>query len=106
MGRYYYFEKPTQIKFWDIQPQDYVGGIGYHDEVICGECGHVMKINDIYDEVAEAAEAGEPAPDLNEVIMEYATWVPLNQEITGDDCRSPVDTQVIWNDPRWHSLTK
>lgn len=87
MARIEYFENPTQIQFWDIQPQDYVGGIGYRDEVVYGECGHVMKIADLYEEVAEAAEAGEPAPVEDQVIIKMS-WVPINQEIIGDDFRN------------------
>lgn len=87
MAKVSYFEKPTQVQFWDVQPQDYVGGIGYRDEIICGECGHAMKIADIYDEVAEEAKLGESTPAEDDVIIEM-TWVPINQEIIGDDFRS------------------
>lgn len=31
-----FFEKPTQVKFWDASSDTYLGAIGYRDEIICG----------------------------------------------------------------------
>lgn len=101
MSKVCYFEKPTQVRFWDIQPQDYVGGIGYRDEIFCGECGHVMKIADIYEEVAEEAAAGELAPPEDEVIQELA-WIPIDQEILGDDFRARQRVETTTEPPHAH----
>lgn len=72
--KYNYFEIPTQVKFWDGR---YIGGIGYRDEIICGCCGGIFRISDIY----------EVAPDTldNDPIVVYKGWVGLSSEICGDD---------------------
>lgn len=73
---YDYFEVPTQVKFWDIEGDHYLGGIAFRDEIICGCCGNVFDINEIY----------ESAPDTLEEdpIVVYDTWVNLSSEILGD----------------------
>lgn len=60
MKKYDYFEAPTQVKFWDGR---YIGGIAYRDEIICGCCGGIFKISDVY----------EVAPDTldNDPIVVY-----------------------------------
>lgn len=72
--KYNYFETPTQVKFWD---GCYIGGIAYRDEIICGCCGGIFKISDVY----------EVAPDTldNDPIVVYKGWVGLSSEICGDD---------------------
>lgn len=72
--KYNYFEAPTQVKFWD---GCYIGGIAYRDEIICGCCGGIFKISDVY----------EVAPDTldNDPIVVYKGWVGLSSEICGDD---------------------
>lgn len=72
--KYDYFEAPTQVKFWD---GCYIGGIAYRDEIICGCCGGIFKISDVY----------EVAPDTldNDPIVVYKGWVGLSSEICGDD---------------------
>nr|DAV69817.1 MAG TPA: TPL-binding domain in jasmonate signaling [Caudoviricetes sp.] len=74
MKKYNYFEAPTQVKFWD---GCYIGGIAYRDEIICGCCGGIFKISDVY----------EVAPDTldNDPIVVYKGWVGLSSEICGDD---------------------
>lgn len=37
-----YYEIPTQILFYE--DGEWLGGIAYKDEIICGECGQAMKI--------------------------------------------------------------
>ena len=72
--KYDYFEVPTQVKFWDGR---YIGGIAYRDEIICGCCGGIFRISDIY----------EVAPDTldNDPIVVYKGWRGLSSEICGDD---------------------
>ena len=36
-----YYNKPTQVKFYDVDNDLWVGGIAYHDEIICGCCGGI-----------------------------------------------------------------
>ena len=47
--RYNYFEIPTQVKFWDDHSGHYIGGSAYRDEIICGCCGTVFRISEIYE---------------------------------------------------------
>ena len=75
--KYNYFSVPTQVKFWDALSEDYIGGIAYLDEIICGCCGSVFKISEIY-EVAPNTLEGDP-------IVIYDDWVDISSEIRGDD---------------------
>ena len=71
-----YFNKPTQLMFWDSDSGTYLGGIGYRDEIICGCCGGVFEI----EEIIEDAKNDGVAP-----IIPYELWVDLVSEIAGDD---------------------
>ena len=74
--KYDYFEVPTQVKFWDVDGDHYIGGIAFRDEIICGCCGGVFDISEIY----------ESAPDtLEDPIVPYDDWVDISSEIRGDD---------------------
>lgn len=77
MKKYDYFEAPTQVKFWGYGSKRYYGGIAYRNEIICGCCGGVVSISDIY----------ESAPDTleDDPIVVYNSWVGLSSEICGDD---------------------
>ena len=68
-----YFETPTQVAFWD--ENQYVGGIAYKDEIICGCCGGVVKIDEII----------EFAPSDVKPIIDYHDWIPLDDEILADE---------------------
>ena len=72
--KYNYFEIPTQVKFWDGR---YIGGIAYRDEIICGCCGGIFRISDVY----------EVAPDTldNDPIIVVDGWKAINYDICGDD---------------------
>ena len=71
--KYNYFDVPTQVKFWDVAGDHYIGGIAYRNEIICGCCGGVFDINKIY----------EFAPDAikEDPIVVYDTWVNLSSKI-------------------------
>lgn len=66
-----YFEKPVQVAYWDVAGDHYVGGIAYHDEIICGCCGGVMEVEEVI----------EFAPEGVAPIVEYAIWVNVSEEI-------------------------
>lgn len=70
--KYNYFEIPTQVKFWDGR---YIGGIAYRDEIICGCCGGIFGISDIY----------KVAPDTldNDLIVVVDGWKAINYDICG-----------------------
>ena len=73
--KYDYFAVPTQVKFWDISGDHYIGGIAYRNEIICGCCGGIFRISDIY----------ESAPDtLKEDSIVVYDWVNISSKICGD----------------------
>lgn len=45
----FYYSLPTQVKFWDVDGDHYVGGIAYQDLIICGCCGGLIPIQDVYE---------------------------------------------------------
>ena len=74
MKKYDYFEVPTQVKFWDVDGDHYIGGIAYRNDVICGCCGGIFDISEIY----------ESAPDTLEDPIVVYDWVNISSEICGD----------------------
>ena len=87
-----FFKIPKQVMFKDLDiREDYLGGIAYHDEVICGCCGQIFKIADLY----------ETAHGEYEPIKVFRSWVNVSDEIIGDDC---VGVDVEWLDQIDHFL--
>ena len=74
--KYDYFEVPTQVKFWDVDGDHYVGGIAYRNDVICGCCGGIFDISEIY-EVAPDTLEGDP-------IVVVKGWKGLSDKICGE----------------------
>ena len=74
--KYNYFEVPTQVKFWDVDGDHYVGGIAYRNDVICGCCGGIFDISEIY----------ESAPDTldNDPIVVVNGWKNLSDKMCGE----------------------
>lgn len=68
-----FFDVPTQVLFYDVDGDHYVGGIAYHDEVICGCCGGIMSIDEIY----------EFAPSDIEMPIRPLEWIDISSEIRG-----------------------
>ena len=71
--RYRKFDEPTQVAFWDYDGGHWTGGIAYGTEIICGYCGSVMDIDEIY----------EFAPKDIDPIQIFADWVSISEEIIG-----------------------
>lgn len=71
-GIEFYFEMPTQVKFRETAdrrlPNDFafVGGIAYKDEIICGECGGIVKVNECE-------------------FIRILPWCTIGEEILGDE---------------------
>jgi hypothetical protein len=70
-----FFEVPTQVKFYEAAEEDYIGGIAYRNEIICGCCGSVFEISDV---IAEAEEDG-----IEEPIVKLP-WIDIQSEIIGE----------------------
>ena len=73
-----YYEHPVQLKYWDTGLGKYVGGIGYHDFIICGCCGKACSIAEIIDEGAKLARLD---PDKSIIELD---WIDINEEIVGN----------------------
>ena len=77
--RYLYFEIPTQVRFLDLDRDDgdngYYNGIAFQDFVICGCCGGVFDLKELYD---LAEKEGIPA---EEVVILYDSWRDLTSLI-------------------------
>lgn len=74
--KYNYFDVPTQVKFWDHDGGHYMGGIGYEDRIICGCCGGIFEISEIYEFA--------PEHHIKEPIIAFEDWVDISDEIRGD----------------------
>lgn len=76
--RIVYFNFPTQVKFYycdDDSESTWLGGIGYRDCVICGECGYDEPLEDIYENaqfngLKEAPIKVLPWIDISDCILE------------------------------------
>lgn len=66
---------PTQVKFYEAAEEDYIGGIAYRNEIICGCCGSVLEISDV---IVEAEEEG-----IEEPIIKFP-WIDIQSEIIGE----------------------
>lgn len=83
-GRITIFNEPVQVKFIeaindeDMEDVDYIGGIGYSDHIICGCCGAIIPLTDLYE--------GIPDKDfpIEQVIIPFDSWVDISDEIIGE----------------------
>ena len=72
-----YFPTPTQVRFFcptDDAPQ-WEYGIAYGDEIICGCCGGVFEIENVY---CDAASYGIPD---SQAVKTYGMWVDFSDYI-------------------------
>lgn len=77
MKKYNYFDVPTQVKFWGYGSKRYYGGIAFQDKIICGCCGGVCDISEIY----------RCAPDTlyEDPIVVFDSWVDISPAIFRED---------------------
>lgn len=65
-----FYYVPTQVKFQNSDPligdDRVLGGIAYHDFVICGECGLRLDLDEV-------------------IILEELPWISISDEIKGND---------------------
>ena len=76
-----YYGTPCQVHFVDCGDPNNIntcGGIAYHDYIICGCCGVVLKIDDI---IKDAEKAGI---HFDDAVVEYGDWVDISSEIMGE----------------------
>ena len=77
------YDSPTQVMFYDFNESQWVSGIAYGDEVICGCCGSVFSLEEIH---AEAAEDG-----LESGVYAYSNWIDISEEIMGGELPDGLD---------------
>ena len=75
-----WYERPVQVAFCDVDNSDenninYIGGIAYQDKIICGCCGGLIDIEEIF----ECAE--DYLPEGTPVIIEDGYWADITREI-------------------------
>ena len=89
MEKQMYYDKPTQVMFYDFDGSgSYNAGIAYCDDIICGCCGGVFSIEEIY-EFAESDGLMNPIVRMD--------WVDISDEIRGD-LSSPIPIFKMEND--------
>ena len=69
---------PTQVVFADPgNPGQWLTGIAYKDEIICGCCGGVIKISEITKKASDN--------NVDNAIYEYDYWEELTDTIVGGE---------------------
>lgn len=70
----YHFDTPTQVAFvdeWNDNDEPdmdmVIGGIAYGTEIICGECGSIVDLEDVA------------------ALYIFGYWVTISEEILGDE---------------------
>lgn len=79
-GHIVYFNVPTQVRFYwndgeDRESEHWIGGIGYEDNIICGCCGGLVDMAEVYEEYEEVYDDG--------VAIEVLPWIDISDEIVG-----------------------
>lgn len=72
-----YFDIPTQVAFWEAEQERYLAGIAYGTEIICGCCGGIIEIEEVY----------EFAPKDVRPIIIYDSWESFDDFIIADNER-------------------
>lgn len=69
------FKRPTQVAFWESEQERYIGGIAYGTEIICGCCGGIVEVEEVY----------EFAPEGVKPIIAYEDWEAFDDFIFDDN---------------------
>lgn len=72
-----YFDVPTQVKFYDIDGDHYIGGIAYCGKIICGCCGGVIDLNEFYEDFKLSDHPDDVYP------LQLFSWIDISNEIIG-----------------------
>ena len=89
-----YFEKPTQVQFiaddavvldGSTKEPVFTGGIAFGDNIICGCCGRLFKIQEIYERIEKLKTHKYYGEKYNNImpIISYVDWQDLNWTIKG-----------------------
>lgn len=69
-----YYGTPCQVKFYEPLGGTYLGGIAFHDNIICGCCGGIYEIDKV---VKEASKEGI---HWDQAIIELE-WIDISDTI-------------------------
>ena len=69
------FDKPTMVRFLSEGDEEPLGGIAYGKEIICGCCGGIFHIEDIWEWGIDAGV---------QPIFVFEDWMDISEDITGD----------------------
>ena len=83
-----YYDRPTQVAFYDIENDVYLGGIALGDIIICLECGGAVEIQDFLSDIEECK------PEVVFPIIELP-WVNLSDECLGEDNMFDIQTGEV-----------
>ena len=78
-----YYDIPTQVMFYEADPNVWSWGIAYKDDIICACCGAVLHITEIIDDFVDYAE--EKGAKLSKPIYEYDGWCDIVEGIYGGE---------------------
>ena len=76
MNKNKYFNKPTQVVYYDVNGDYWKSGIAWGGEIICACCGGVIEIAKIYE--FAPAEMAQP-------IFAYKHWCDITEDIIGGE---------------------
>ena len=86
----YFFDRPTQVAFYNIEDSCYDAGIADGDHIIRLSCGGVLPIQDLLDEIEEVA------PEVKKPIIELY-WSSLREECLGGLMFNSKTGEIITN---------
>ena len=70
-----YYGTPCQVRFYDISRDEMIGGIAYHDFIICGSTGNILPIEKV---IAAAVSTGmhwdDAVVELDWLDLGYIIW--------------------------------
>ena len=89
MNEHKYFETPAQVVYWDHDGEEWKSGIAYKDEIICGCCGGIIEISEIYE--FAPAEIGCP-------IHAYKEWIDITDDIKGGEMPESMTEEEFYLD--------
>ena len=85
-----FFDRPTQVAFFDTENKVFIGGIADGNRIICLECGGIIGIDEFLDDIEENfPEIAFPIIELN--------WCNLSNECLGDAMFNSSTGEIILN---------
>ena len=79
------FEEPTQVAFLDMNAEEikWTGGIAYGPNIICGCCGGIIELVDIWIDWTEWGSKDPKYVGIESPLIIYEKWVDISDNIIG-----------------------